>query len=46
MLNTILKRQYHVPNPDVEAVVSALRSQKVITIDKRGKVEVQRLPPA
>lgn len=46
VLNTILKRQYHVPNPDVEAVVSALRSQKVITIDKRGKVEVQRLPPA
>ena len=38
MPKTILKNVYHVPGPDIQPVISALMSQRVIKADKSGKV--------
>lgn len=37
-LKMILKKAYHVPGPDVQPVIGALMSQRVIKIDKSGQV--------
>ena len=37
-LKTILKKVYHAPGPDVQPVISALMSQRVVKVDKAGKV--------
>ena len=39
-LKTVLKKRYHTPNPDIEAVISALLSQRIIKIDKNGTLNV------
>lgn len=37
-LKTILKKVYHVPGPDIQPVISALMSQRIIKADKSGKI--------
>ena len=37
-LKTILKKVYHVPGPDIQPVISTLMSQRVIKVDKSGKI--------
>ena len=39
-LKTVLKKSYHVPNPDIQPVIGALQSQRVVKLDKSGKVTV------
>ena len=39
-LKTLLKRGYAVPNPDIESVIATLCSQKVVKLDKSGKITV------
>ena len=39
-LKTVLKKVYFSPNPDVQPIIDALRSQKVVSLDKTGKVTV------
>ena len=45
-LKTLLKRGYNVPNPDVESVISTLRCQKVLQIEKTGRVVILPVQPA
>ena len=35
-----LKCRYHTPNPDVEAIIGTLKSQKVIKVDKNGAMSI------
>ena len=35
-----LKCRYHTPNPDIEAIIGTLKSQKVIKVDKNGALNV------
>ncbi|MCQ2391035.1 MAG: NYN domain-containing protein [Kiritimatiellae bacterium] len=39
-MKTLLKRGYFVPTPDIQSVISSLMSQKVLHIDKAGKVTI------
>ncbi|MBQ7650483.1 MAG: NYN domain-containing protein [Victivallales bacterium] len=39
-LKTQLKSTYHVPVPDISPVISGLQCQKIISIDKAGKITV------
>lgn len=39
-LKTVLKNSYHVPIPDIQPVIGALQSQRVIKLDKSGRVVV------
>ena len=39
-LKTVLKKVYFAPNPDVQPIIDALRCQKVISLDKTGKITV------
>ena len=40
-LERAMKNNYHVPNPDINPIISALQSQKVIRIEKAtGKLEI------
>ena len=39
-LKSVLKKVYHTPRPDVEPIISALVCQKIIRIDKTGKLDV------
>ena len=40
-LQTALKMSYHVPTPDIRPVIGALQSQRVIKLDKSGKIAVR-----
>ena len=42
-LQTILKKRYFVPKPDLDPIISALRAQKVIAV-KRGDGAIEILP--
>lgn len=37
-LKSLIKKAYHAPTPDIQAIVSALSSQKVIMISKTGEL--------
>ena len=39
-MKTVLKKSYHAPAPDIQPVIGALQSQRVIKLDKSGKVTV------
>ena len=39
-LKSLLKHLFHVPAPDVRPIVDTLRCQKVIAVDKKGKLTV------
>ena len=39
MANTV-EKSYHVPGPDIQPVIGTLQCQRVIRIDKSGKVTV------
>ncbi len=41
-LKTVMKKVYFVPTPDISPIIDTLRCQKVISIDKKGKVDVLR----
>lgn len=40
VLKTVLKKVYYAPTPDIQPIIDALRCQKVVAIDKTGKVTV------
>ena len=37
-LKAVLKKSYHVPTPDIQPVIGALMSQRVMRIEKTGQV--------
>jgi len=43
-LRNILKTAYHVPTPDIDPILSTLRSQKIIAVDKKNAVKVCARP--
>ena len=39
-LKSLLKHLFHVPAPDIQPIVDTLKCQKVITVDKKGVLNV------
>ena len=44
-LKTVLKKVYFAPNPDIQPIIDALRCQRIIAIEKNGKITILPVIP-